>query len=132
VKYFDLKAGGEIVKCEFLLEVSPRLCKVLEDLIPLNGELHCAKITGDEVFMIVPVANPPAEEGVQVRDMAGGAIAYWPDRSLLSFLCDPPIQGEARLPLIGRVIGNLDSLRRIARTVRMEQGMRVDIVSAAD
>jgi hypothetical protein len=132
VKYFDLKAGGEVVKCEFLLDVCPRLCKVLEDIIPISGELHFAKITGDEVFMIVPIANPPVEEGVQVQEMTGGAIAYWPDRSLLSFLCDTPVQGLASLPLIGRVIGNLDGLRRIARNVRLQQGIRVEIVSAAD
>jgi hypothetical protein len=131
VKYFDVKAGGEVVRCEFLPDASPLLRKVLEGLIPLNGELHCAKITGDEVFVIVPVTSPPVEEGVRVRNLAGGAIAYWPDRSLLSFLCDPPVQGVASLPLVGRVVGNLEGLRRIARLVGLKQGLRVEIVEAS-
>ncbi len=129
MRNFDVKSCGEVVRCEFLPDASPRLCKVLEGLIPLKGELHCAKITGDEVFMIVPVTSPPVEEGVRVRSLAGGAIAYWPDRSLLSFLCDPPVQGVDSLPLVGRVVENLDGLRRITALVRQEQGMRVEVIA---
>lgn len=121
----QIKAGEEVITCELLYERSPQTCRAIEELLPLEGELHCAKIAGDEVFFAIPLKLPLEKEGTDVHELTPGSIVYWPDRPLLCLFHDRPQEEQAHVTVVARVTENLEGLGRVAKQVRIRQGQRV-------
>lgn len=125
VSTFYIKVGDEVITCEFLYDVSPQTCGAIEELLPLEGELHCAKIAGDEVFFPIPLKLPVEKSGAHAHDLTPGTIAYWPDRPHLCIFHDAPQEEDASVTLVGNITENLEALGKIAAQVRKRQGMKV-------
>jgi hypothetical protein len=121
-----LRVGEELITCELLHDGAPRTCRAIADLLPLEGELHYAKIAGEEVFFGIPLLLP-VEHGAHVPDLPAGSIVYWPVRQVFCLYYGQPQDEAATVTVFARVTENLEGLRRIGEQVRACQGERVRV-----
>ena len=120
----QLKIDGEAITCELLNDRAPNTCRAIEELMPFRGELHYAKIAGEEIYFGIPLLLP-LEQSSAVHGLPAGSVAYWPDRQVFCVYYGAPQEEAATVTIFARVTQNLLGLRRLGEEVRLQQGKPV-------
>jgi hypothetical protein len=102
----------------------------LRDLLPWEGELHHARVGGEELLACLPMLVR-MESPAQILDVEPGTLCYWPDRGLLTCFYGAAAEAED-VTLVGRIVEGLDELRRVGEQVRELQGARLRLEEAVD
>ena len=122
-KEITILIGNEECTAELLTDLAPKTCRIIEDVLPLNGVLSHAKLVDREVFFQVPFF---IDESENVRLSEKGDLAYWNARQTLCIFFDDMIP-LGPITTFGKITGNLDGLQREAAEVWEKPGRRITL-----
>lgn len=121
----EIIIGEQKGKAILLEENAPQTCNIIWDKLPLEGDLHYAKIAGKEVYTIVPILlRPPIEKGMSTTTLDLGSIIYYPNRQMLCIFYGPTKE-TVEVLVIAKIIENLEGLIKEMDKVKVKQGMKV-------
>lgn len=122
-RYITIAVGKQEAQATLLEESC--FSKSFWNALPVEGELHYAKIEEKEVFFMIPLFFRVEEPKPVTFEQ--GTVAYWPNRQ---FICI--YYGEKPLSLFGyailaKITGNLEGIIQEGEEVKFHQGKKVCI-----
>lgn len=123
MKQIKIVIGKQEAKA--ILSEENNVREAIWNALPIEGDLHYAKIEENEVFFIVPLFLKLEIPRPVIFER--GTIAYWPNRQ---FICI--YYGERSLPLFGyfilaKITENLEGIKKEGEEVKHKQGKKVYI-----
>lgn len=93
----------------------------LQDWLPAEITIHCAKIAGCHIYWPSPILAP-LEEGADIHSLPPGSFLYYPDRQYLEIIYDALQAETAAVIPLGQLQGDIAWLREFATRQRQEAG----------
>ncbi len=115
--------GDEVCTAELLTEQAPRLCRIIQDALPLSGMATHAKLVDREVFFPLPFF---IDEQENPKISEKGDLAFWNGRQTLCIFYDDMTPLGAT-PTFGRITGNLEGFQREAARVWENPGTLITL-----
>jgi hypothetical protein len=122
-KEITILIGDEECTAELLTEQAPRICKAIENALPLTGLLNHAKLVDREVFFPVPFFIDE-QENPKVSEK--GDLAFWNGRQTICIFYDDMVPLGAT-PTFGRITSNLEGFQREAARVWEKPGTMITL-----
>lgn len=102
------------------------LVKRIIDILPYSSWLHYTKISGEGLYLFVPIFVPP-ENVTHVSTLTRGTVAYWPNRQLLLIYYGKFEKEDASVMLLGQIDRGLDEVTALGEQVKIGQRQRVQL-----
>lgn len=126
MKRIKIQIEDQIGLAELLESSYPDICEEFCKLLPLEEDLHYAKIAGEEMIFLIPKVlpyNPSAMS--KVDDVEEGSIAYFPDRQMILIFYGRIQEKDAKINCFARIVENLEGIKEAGEKVRINQGKKV-------
>lgn len=124
-KKIIIEIGSEKVTVQLLWDEAPNLCSNIWENLPIESDVHMAKICNHELMIQLPF-NAPSEN---LKPVIPGSVGWWDIRQNINiWFDDPGPNGPLDFTaLFGKVVDNLEGLSKEGLKVWAKPGVRVKI-----
>lgn len=98
-----------------------QVMRQMQDWLPAEITIHCAKIAGCHIYWPSPILAP-LEKGADIHSLPPGSFLYYPDRQYLEIIYDALQAETAAVIPLGQLQGDIAWLREFATRQRQEAG----------
>ena len=118
---------SQMAEATLLEKEAPKACNAIWNRLPIEADVHCAKVAGEEVFFMVPfVLNP--ERGGELLE--AGSIAYFPPaQSICIYYWSRAVRAR-QATVFAKITENLEGIVEEFKKVRYKQGDKILIQRA--
>ena len=99
---WNIKVNDAYGVIDLFEKEAPASLRAISTLLPLEIDLHYAKIAGQEVYGMVPLILP-LENRKKVGDLDAGTVAYFPDRQMFCIYHGEVQPEDAMVTVLGKL-----------------------------
>ncbi len=113
---------GQTAEATMLEKEAPKTCSAIWNKLPIEGDLHHAKCTGEEVIFIVPFLLSSEKGGEFIER---GSISYFPPtQSIMIYYWSHPVR-TMESTVFAKITGSLEEFIEEIKKVHQKQGDKI-------
>jgi len=115
---------GQSHEIELFPDYAPKTLGKLLQHLPLEIDIHCAKIAGQHIFWHAPFVSD-LEQAQDIHALPAGTFLYWPERQFLELIYGELQAEEAQVCVLGKLKGDISWLKTYGMQVLQNHGRQI-------